>query len=222
MYSYVARNQHLQSTLVFISKDLKNFQSLKTIKIYGNKILNHDFIVEFLNINIGQNMYLISPEKLCNKLLTLSEIKDAKINLNYAGILSIDIAERIPFAIWWNRNSKFLVDKKGHKITKKFKLREYKDLIIIFGENFQQALQEFINYTSRFKYRKDIRILHFIGNRRWDVYMNSNIIIKLPEKNLELSLKKCEEILDNDKYKNRVNIIDLRLFPKKVYFKIGK
>lgn len=59
--------------------------------------------------------------------------------------------------------------------------------------------------------------MHYIGNRRWDIYLNNNIVIKLPEQNIGAALEYAGKLLGNTRYKNKVDIIDLRLYPKKYF-----
>ena len=61
---------------------------------------------------------------------------------------------------------------------------------------------------TNFKY-EDIRNLFFFKSGRWDIETKSNILIKLPEKNISKSLNMSLNILNNDN-KKIINQIDLR------------
>ena len=65
-----------------------------------------------------------------------------------------------------------------------------------------------------------IKSLHYVGNRRWDVYIEDNIVIKLPENNIANSIKKTEKVLNSLKYKDKIDIIDLRLYPEKLFLRL--
>ena len=57
---------------------------------------------------------------------------------------------------------------------------------------------------------KNIKKYHFHKTKRWDLYLDKNIIIKLPEKNILNALKVYKKF----KEKNDINsdkIIDLRI-----------
>ena len=55
----------------------------------------------------------------------------------------------------------------------------------------------------------DFEKLFFFPSGRWDLQMNSGILIKLSKDQLEESLKISKEILNNEKFKD-IRIIDVR------------
>ena len=219
-YYYLKDKGYLLLIKDFLSNNLNKFGELEKISISGNNLLSKQFLIEYINIKLGQKLYNISPKDIRHKLLELNEIKETSVSINYSGIINIEIIERIPFAIWWNNNLPWLIDDEGNKILKITNLKKYKDLVIIFGQNFNNKLKKFLDLLKTFSLYKEVKSLHYIGNRRWDVYLENDIIIKLPEKNIDVVLKKSEDILKNLKYKDRVGIIDLRLYPKKIFLRL--
>ena len=61
---------------------------------------------------------------------------------------------------------------------------------------------------SNFEYKK-IKNLFFFPSGRWDIEMDSEVLIKLPQDNLEESLKLSYDILSDKNFVN-VKIIDVR------------
>jgi cell division septal protein FtsQ len=51
--------------------------------------------------------------------------------------------------------------------------------------------------TSNFDFKK-IKNFYYFTTGRWDLEFNDNIIVKLPEKNVDRSLKLVFEFLDNE------------------------
>ena len=219
-YFYAKRHGHLLCLEKLIEQSNDNFAILKQIDILGNHLVSKHIILKIVDIKIGQKLYSFSVNKIRAQLLKLNEIKGVEVSINYSGILSIIIYECKPFAIWWNKNHPLLIDYEGNKILEIKNLDEYKNLIIIFGQNFHDQLKHFIDLIKiPFLYTK-IKSLHYIGNRRWDVYTNDNIVIKLPEDNIAVAVAKSKKILTNYNYHDRVNIIDLRLYPKRLYLRL--
>ena len=198
----------------------KNFGVLKKVNILGNHLLSEKTIFELINVSIDQPLYSISVHRIRNKLLKLNEIKDVSVVVNYAGTLSITVIERQPFAIWWNKDPPWLIDDEGNRISEIDNLDEYRDLIIIFGQQFQDKLKQLLHLLQSFFLYKKIRSLHYIGNRRWDIYIDTTVIIKLPENKVQTAIEKSEKILKNYKYYNKIDIVDLRLYPKKIFLRL--
>ena len=219
LYYYANNNNYILSIKSYLQDSFENFAVLKQIDVSGNNLLSEQFILKLTDLKIGQKLYLISVRDIRERLLKLDKIKDVSINVNYSGTIKIIIFERKPFAIWWNKKAPWLIDDEGNKILKIKDLEVYKDLIIIFGQNFDNKLKKFLDLLRPFSLYKKVKSLHYIGNRRWDVYTEDNIVIKLPENNVDNAIKKLEKILKNLKYKDKVDIIDLRLYPEKLFLR---
>ncbi len=219
-YYYAKNNDYMENIENHLHNNFKNFASLKKIDVLGNNMLLKKSILELINVKVGQKLYLISANDIRDKLLKLDEISDVSVNINYSGIIKVTIYERKPFAIWWNKNSPWLIDEEGNKILKIKDVDSYKNLVIIFGQNFNDKLKTFLDLLKPFSLYGKIKSLHYIGNRRWDVYIEDNIVIKLPENNIANSIKKSEKVLNSLKYKDKIDIIDLRLYPEKLFLRL--
>ena len=219
-YYYAKNNDYMENIENHLHNNFKNFASLKKIDVLGNNILLKKSILELINVKIGQKLYLISANDIRDKLLKLDEISDVSVNINYSGVIKVIIYERKPFAIWWNKNSPWLIDEEGNKIVKIKDVDSYKNLVIIFGQNFNDKLKTFLDLLKPLSLYGKIKSLHYVGNRRWDVYIEDNIVIKLPENNIANSIKKSEKVLNCLKYKDKIDIIDLRLYPEKLFLRL--
>jgi cell division septal protein FtsQ len=219
-YHYAKNNAYMENIENYLHNNFKNFASLKKIDVLGNNLLLKKSILELINVRVGQKLYLISANGIRDKLLKLDEISDVSVNINYSGVIKVIIYERKPFAIWWNKNSPWLIDEEGNKILKIKDVDSYKNLVIIFGQNFNDKLKTFLDLLKPFSLYGKIKSLHYIGNRRWDVYIEDNIVIKLPENNIANSIKKSERVLNSLKYKDKIDIIDLRLYPEKLFLRL--
>ncbi|WPX96068.1 cell division protein FtsQ/DivIB [Candidatus Bandiella euplotis] len=209
--------QKLLRSLILKFDDLTQ---VKEIQVIGNHLLTTANILEIVNIKKGDTLYKQSAQNVRDKLLSENEIKDVSVQINYSGVIKIAVEEREPFAIWWHNNTPWLIDKDGKKILQIYDKQGYNDLIIIFGKNIEDKLNVFLNIVSAWTLYREIITMHYIGNRRWDIYLNNNIVIKLPEQNIGAALEYAGKLLGNTRYKNKVDIIDLRLYPKKIFLKI--
>ena len=62
----------------------------------------------------------------------------------------------------------------------------------------------------------NINSANFIGSRRWDIIIDEEIKVKLPERNIDIALENLREIINNidNMSQNSIEFIDLRI-PKK-------
>lgn len=218
-YYCINQNATALSIQNYFFNRFQDFTTLKSITITGNLLLSKKRILHFIDINKGEKLYYISVNRIRDELMKLDEIKDANVTINYSGTMKIVLFERKPFAIWWNKGSAWLLDEEGRKIIKIKNTEEYNNLVVVFGEQIDKNLKKFLDLVRRFSLYKEIISLHYISNRRWDVYSNNNIVIKLPEDNLSRAMNELEKILKNTKYKDKVDMIDLRLYPGKIFLR---
>ena len=220
LYYYMGSKGYFKELDEFISTHFKSFLIVKRIEIRGNSLLSDDKILEICDIKESNELYQYSAQEIRNKLLAIKEIKDANVQINYSGIIRILIEEKKPFAIWWNDNIPLLIDEDGDEILKIKDVEEYHNLIIIFGANINKQLKSFLHIIKQYPLYQNIISMHYVGNRRWDIYLNNNIVVKLPEQNLVIALARAEKVLKSLKYKDKIDILDLRLYPKKTFLKL--
>ena len=78
----------------------------------------------------------------------------------------------------------------------KFKAKDF----LLFKKNIENSKFDF----SEFK------ILYFFPLGRWDILTTDNILIKLPQENLQQSLNLAHKMISNNNLKDK-NLIDLRV-----------
>ena len=219
-YYYVKNKGYLKKLDNLISTHFADFISVQKVEIKGNSFLSSDKILKITGIKRGEKLYQYSAQEIRDRLLTRTEIKDVNVQINYSGIIKIVIDEKKPFAIWWNDNVPWLIDEDGNEILKIKSLEQYNNLIIIFGKNIRKNLKNFLDVIGTCSLYKYVVSIHHVGNRRWDMYLDNNIVVKLPEQNIAAALEKAEKVLKSLKYQNKIDILDLRLYPKRVFLKL--
>ena len=99
-------------------------------------------------------------------------------------------------------NEKFILAKE---------LNNDKELPLIFGKF---SIQDFIKIKKILANegidQKKINKFYYHKNKRWDIFYNNNIIIKLPNKNVKYAVKLLKQFLKFNEIKTN-SIIDLRI-----------
>lgn len=181
--------------------------------------------------NLYNNIYnycnnKIDIQKLKEELEKEIWIKDILIQQKSIDDLFINITEYIPFAIYIDNNNKIkLIDEQGNFINiKEDEIKLFNKLLIIVGEptsddvyNIYNMLSIYSNITNKiFKIAR-------INNRRWNLILKNNIIVKLPEEeeNIISVWKTLDELLSLKNIEDDLLYIDLRV-KDKVYLKYSK
>ena len=159
---------------------------------------------------INNNILSIDKKTLVSKLNELNFLKTINIRKSYPSTLIIDLKVTKIIAITYIDQKKYYVGENGHFIIAN-KIDYEKNIPIIFGKfqisdfiKLRNKLQsEMIDYKSIIKY-------FYHKNKRWDLHYPNNIIIKLPNKDINYAVKVYKEFKNFNKIKPNT-IIDLRV-----------
>lgn len=129
-----------------------------------------------------------------------------------SGVLQINVTERAPAVVWRSLEGLMLLDSDGHRVMPILDRAMQPDLPLVAGmgadRHIVQAL-EILSATGPMAAR--VRGIERMGDRRWDLVLDRNQRILLPEQNpisaLErvIALSKVQDMLARD-----LTIIDMR------------
>ncbi len=190
----------------------KYHYNLKKIEVTGLTNLNKDEILVYFNKFKNNSIFLVPVKEISNEIKKNKWIKEVNIRNDYKNTLKVNVKEEMPIGIYENNNQQILFSNNLSILEILGKNHDYKNLIIFFGEN---SIINSKYLTS--KIDKDIQQMiesvKFIENRRWNIKLKNNIIIKLPEGKLDEAMKNYKKIYSNlsNKDLKDIEIIDLRI-----------
>ena len=205
-------------TLIFIST-ITNNKIANNIREYFviNKLeINVDIpiiekkIYHKVNYLIDKNVFLIKKNVILNNLSELNFLQNISVKKNYPSTILIEANKTDFIGITFIDQKKYYIGKNGQFILTKeieidnslpfifgnFKITDYLDLISILNKYN-------INYIQIPKY-------YYHKNKRWDLYFNNNILLKLPNKNIEKAIKLFIEFKNKNKIKTGT-VLDFRI-----------
>ena len=168
-------------------------------------------IIKAVKYNIGDYVNNINIRIIKERIDELNWIKSSKVIIYPHGIMEIIVEEYIPFAIYYDAEKYFLINKNGYKFIEIYK-KQYQNFFEITGKDSLDAINNlkdlvYYIYSSNLNLDKATRI----DSRRWDLYFKNDMHIKLPADNSLSVLKKFINFdYNNIEFKN-INIIDLRI-----------
>lgn len=142
----------------------------------------------------------------------LDAVQRADLRVRSGGVLQVLITERDPVAVWRTAAGLTLIDATGHRVAGLVARTDRPDLPLIAGEGADLVTPEalaLIDAAGPLTPR--IRGLVRMGNRRWDIVLDRNQRVMLPEKNpvqaLErlLALDHAQDLMNRD-----ILTVDLR------------
>lgn len=142
----------------------------------------------------------------------LDAVASAELRVRSGGVLQVLITERMPVLVWRIDDRVEMLDETGHRVASLGARADRADLPLVAGEGADQAADEALEiFAAAQTILPRVRGLVRIGDRRWDVVLDRNQKIMLPEHNavaaLErlIALDRAEDLLARD-----VLTVDLR------------
>ena len=167
----------------FIDQSSELGFSLTNVKIQGQNNIQAQYIISVLNLDYGTPIFSINLVEL-RKLLEKNDwVKTAIVARKLPNNLYIGLVERKAIAIWQHNKNVDLIDDKGFAIKVK-DIKPFKDLLYVVGEDanlYAKSLIELLSSNPQLK-SKVVSAIRY-GQRRWDILLEDNINVKLPEHN---------------------------------------
>ncbi|MGI9394026.1 MAG: cell division protein FtsQ/DivIB [Boseongicola sp.] len=143
---------------------------------------------------------------------SLDAIASASVYIRSGGVLSVEVRERVPVLIWRNENKLTLLDADGHRVASINARFDRNDLPLVVGDGAENNVAEALSiFAASSSFSSRTRGLLRVGERRWDVVMDREQRIMLPEANPVNALKKVIELNEaQDLLARDVAAIDFR------------
>ncbi len=126
-------------------------------------------------------MPLIGLGPIRDQVMAFGWVKDARVSRRFPDTIVVDIVNRIPAAIWQNRQRLSLIDADG-VVLEAVRLDQMPDLPLVIGPaaNLQAAaLTRLLDAAPTLK--PMFAGATWIGGRRWDIRFQSGEVLALPE-----------------------------------------
>ncbi|WP_299826880.1 cell division protein FtsQ/DivIB [uncultured Roseobacter sp.] len=178
----------------------------------GDDALAQD-IREIVSLDFPISSFDLNLTEIRNTIAGLAPVKTVGVRIRPGGVLQVDVTPRTPVAIWRSREGLTLIDITGAHLGKLDKRMDRPDLLVIAGEGAEGDVKEALNlYRAAAPLGVRLRGIVRMGARRWDVVLDRDQRILLPEQGaveaLErvIALDAAEDVLGRD-----VVRVDMRL-----------
>lgn len=211
IYFYLLILLLLSSTFNFnIISKFKKLNLINHINIIGLNEKEKNILEKHLEIFINKNIFLISREEVGKKIKINSFLDNYNIVKVFPSKLLVNVKKTEFVGKTILDGEKFYIGKNG-KLTKIFLVEKEYNLPQVFGSfevNEFLKLQEILN-TNGFNLSK-IKKYYYYKSNRWDIKNNNDIVLMLPSRNIEKSLKNYRSLLKANKIISG-QLIDLRM-----------
>ena len=142
----------------------------------------------------------------------LAAVERARVRALPSGVLEILAIERVPVVVWRGPDGLELLDQNGVRVAEVDSRLRRPDLPLIAGEGAAAHVPEALAVLAEARpVSERVRGLVRVGERRWDLELDRDQVVKLPEAQPEqalgrvMALNAADELLKRD-----VTVVDMR------------
>ncbi len=185
--------------------------SVQDVLVEGRINSDPDILRALVNVERGDPLFSFDPKEARELIERISWVKEAHIERRLPGTVYIGLLEREPMALWQNKGKIRLIDTEGVTLTDR-KLKKFADLVIVVGERAPQHAPDFLAMISAEPaLEKRIEAATWVGDRRWDLKLKNGAVVKLPENDPGLALRRLALVQESDALLDKdLKVIDVR------------
>ncbi|MCF6445237.1 cell division protein FtsQ/DivIB [Nereida sp. MMG025] len=143
----------------------------------------------------------------------LDAVKSASLLVRAGNVLQVQVNERVPVAVWRHREGLELRDAEGALVKKIASRNDYPHLPLIAGEGAADQITQALDlFAAANPIANRVQGLVRLGDRRWDVVLDTGQRIMLPTDDPVTALERVI-ILDRaqDMLNRDITVVDMRL-----------
>ena len=169
-------------------------------------------IREVLPVDLPKSSFDLDLDEMQARVEELDAVASAGLLIRAGGVLQVEVTERVPAVIWRVAGQLELLDAGGRRVAALVTRADRPDLPLLAGEGADRAVPEALALLRAARPLDDrLRGLVRMGDRRWDVVLDRDQRILLPETNpinaLEqvIAVHQAKELLARD-----LAVVDMR------------
>lgn len=184
---------------------------IASVQLSGNRRTQPDDILAALGFQPGESIFAADLHAARKRLLALPWVYDADVQRQYPNSISVDVVERLPFALWQTSDLLYVVERSGRTITVA-RPAQFPHLPLLVGDGAPQSAPEFVDAVSAHRaVSARMKAMQRVSQRRWNLILDGNVTVELPEDGWQKQLDLLEQlIVDKGVLERDISEIDLR------------
>ncbi|OYU86950.1 MAG: cell division protein FtsQ [Bradyrhizobiaceae bacterium PARB1] len=185
---------------------------ISSVILNGRKQLTQDEILAIGGINGRSSLLFLDAAAVRDKLKANPWIADANVLKLYPDRLQIDVTERTAFALW-QEDGKLAVIADDGAVLENYVPSRFVKLPLVVGKGADTQAKDFIALLDRYpQVRAVTKAAIYVGERRWNLRLNDNLDVRLPENDVGNALAMLSKLDREDRLFSRdIVAIDMRL-----------
>ena len=196
----------------FIAGSAKNGFSVREIFVQGRIQTNKDTLLQALRLSRGAPILTFNPEEALARVTALPWIDTAVIERALPDVVYLFLVERRPLALWQHKGRFSLIDTRGG-IIPLLDVGRFSNLIIVVGRDAPKHASKLLDTLALApELAKRVKSAVWVGGRRWDIQMDNDVEVLLPESEAIAAWVQLAEMQEQHRFLEKdVATVDLRL-----------
>ncbi len=170
-------------------------------------------IRQILPLDFPISSFDLDLEAMRETVVSLDPVKSARLYVRQGNVLQVEVVERLPVVLWRNEQGLQLLDDEGVLVGPAFLRSDWPELPLIVGDGANGLVTEALELVAAAEpLAARLRGLVRMGERRWDVVLDRDQRILLPEAE---AVRALERVIAMDHAVNMLErdlvAVDLRL-----------
>ena len=165
-----------------------------------------------LPLDFPVSSFDLDLDELQKSVETIDAVAAASVRIRQGGVLEVSVEERQPAVIWRSAEKLELLDRTGHTVAPLAARTDRPDLPLIAGEGAKDHVAEALRLIALAgPVEGRLRGLLRVGERRWDIVLDRDLRVQLPENDPVTALQKvmaldaAQDLLARD-----ISVVDFR------------
>jgi cell division protein FtsQ len=193
---------------------------LVDVTVEGREYVERSAILGALGVQAGDSLLGIDLQAARQKLEAIDWVASATVERRLPDTLYVTMVERRAVGIWQNGDEYTLIDRDGKTVRARTMPPGAEKLLLLGGPGAPEHVGELLLLLA---YEpavvRQLRSAVWVGQRRWNLILNNDVEIWLPEEDAVAALQQLAKL--DEKYNllsREFGVVDLRL-PDKLYLR---
>ncbi len=185
---------------------------VENILVIGRQRTPQEEILSRLDIRQGMPLFAVNVGAAQETLADITWVDRVVVSRRLPDTVIVDLQERVPAALWQYQKKISVVDDKGHVLALA-RTEEYQELPLVVGAGAAEQVRHLKGLLAAEPFLAAAVVSAVrVGQRRWDLHLRNGVIVRLPEQDTELALRRfVKTAQEQDLLGKAVATVDLRV-----------
>lgn len=182
------------------------------IYIIGRQDISHAQMLDKVAVKRGTPLLAVDTRAIQQRIQELPPVAEASVRRLWPNRLLISVRERVPIALWQKKQILFPIDKEGVTLTYQ-RAENFTNLPVVVGDEAPKLTYALLKALDSYpEVKSQLKAVTYVSGRRWDLYLKSGMLIKLPDGDVNVGLKRLMRFADEHLiFAKPIAVVDLRL-----------